>query len=282
MIIDGKALAQKTRDEIKQEVLKVTDKIGRAPSLVVILVGEDYGSSIYVNNKAKACEEVGITSHIYRLPEQASQGEVLELIDKLNSDKSVDGILVQLPLPKHINEADVLENIDYRKDVDGLHVISSGRLLQNKPTFLPCTPNGVIKMIESTGYEIEGKHAVVIGRSNIVGKPVSLLLQQKNATVTMCHSRTKDLKYFTLQADIIVSAIGKSNFITADMVSPGAMVIDVGINRGADGKLTGDVDFENVKGIASYISPVPGGVGPMTITMLLHNTVLGALTYAGV
>lgn len=280
MDIDGKKLSQKIRGDIAREVAQTQKDIGRAPCLVVILVGEDYGSSIYVKNKAQACEQVGITSHLYTLPEQTGQEELLELIGRLNHDDTIDGILVQLPLPEALDEAAVLDAIDHRKDVDGLHVISSGKLLQGKPTFLPCTPHGMIKMLEELEYDCAGKHAVVIGRSNIVGKPISLLLQRKNATVTMCHSRTKNLPELTRQADILVSAIGKAHFVTADMVKPGAVVLDVGINRGSDGKVTGDVDYEAAKDVAAYITPVPGGVGPMTITMLLHNTLWGAKQYA--
>lgn len=279
MLIDGKKIAGELRTEIAGQVEAVKQEIGRVPKLCVLLVGNDYGSSIYVRNKEKACHEVGMASEVFRLPEETTEQEVIGLVNQLNGDDTVDGILVQLPLPGHICEANVVESVDWKKDVDGLQVISSGRLLQGLDTFLPCTPHGIIQMLDKTGIPIAGKRAVVIGRSNIVGKPVSLLLLQRNATVTICHSRTKNLADITRQADILVSAVGRVHMVTADMVKPGAAVIDVGMNRGEDGKVTGDVDFAAVSTVAGYITPVPGGVGPMTITMLLYNTLRGARTY---
>ncbi len=277
-VIDGKALATQIREDLKQKVVDCEKKIGRKPCLAIILVGDDYGSGIYVRNKEKACGEVGIKSIIIKMDKEVSQEEVLAMVDKLNKDDTVDGFMVQLPLPKHIDEATVVEAISYKKDADGLHTMSCGQLLQGKDGFLPCTPHGCIKLIESTGMDIAGKNAVVIGRSNIVGKPVAMLLLRKNATVTICHSKTQNLKEICLNADIIVCAIGRAHFLTGDMVKKGATVIDVGINR-LDGKVTGDVDFDTVKDVAGFVTPVPGGVGPMTITMLMYNTVEGANKY---
>ncbi len=276
VLIDGKKIAGEIRKEIADEVIETEKKLGRKPCLAVILVGNDYGSTLYVRNKEKACEEVGMRSIVQRLPEETTQQELLDIIDGLNKKDDVDGIMVQLPLPKHIDEATVVDAISPKKDADGLHTVSCGRLLQGKKGFLPCTPHGVIELLDRSGCEIEGKNAVVIGRSNIVGKPVALMLLARNATVTVCHSRTKDIGKITREADIVVVAVGKAGFLTADMVKPGAAVIDVGMNRKPDGKATGDVDFEAVREVAGYITPVPGGVGPMTITMLLYNTLESA------
>lgn len=278
-LINGKQIADNLRHELKAQIDEFRKESGRSPGLAVILVGENFGSSIYVRNKAKGCEDVGIVSTIYRLPEQSTQGDVLSLVETLNNEPNVDGILIQLPLPKHIKESKVVGAISPLKDVDGLGIVSSGRLLHDKDCFFPCTPNGIIYMLKSIGCEMDGKNAVVVGRSNIVGKPVALLLLQNNATVTVCHSHTQNLKDITSKADILISAIGKAKFITKDMVKPGAVVIDVGISRDENGKAIGDVDFQNVKDVASFTTPVPGGVGPMTITMLLYNTLYGAKTY---
>ncbi len=271
--IDGKALAESIRAQLKREAERFSEKnceIG----LAVVLVGENPASQVYVRNKIKACEEVGIRSFAYYLNGNASEAELLELVDALNADPKVHGILVQLPLPKQIDETRVLDRIDFRKDVDGFHSVNAGNLLLGKPCLTACTPAGCIELIKSTGTQIAGKHAVVVGRSNIVGKPMALLLLQENATVTVCHSRTTDLSEVTRQADILVVAIGRANFIKPDMVKPGAVVIDVGMNR-EDGKLCGDVD-PAVGEIAGYLTPVPGGVGPMTITMLMKNTIKAA------
>lgn len=274
-LIDGKAVSLALREQLKTEVSQFERLSHRKAGLAVVLVGENPASQVYVRNKVKGCEETGIQSFAYYLPEDTSEEAVLELVDMLNEDERVNGILVQLPLPKHINEARVLARIDYRKDVDGFHAMNVGNLLLGNPSLNACTPSGVIELIKSTGTEICGKHAVVVGRSNIVGKPQALLLLRENATVTVCHSKTPDLGAITRQADILVVAIGRAKFVTADMVKPGAIVIDVGMNR-EEGKLCGDVDFENVKEVASFITPVPGGVGPMTITMLLKNTLKAA------
>ena len=274
-IIDGKSVSLALREQLKTEVAQYERLSRRTPGLAVVLVGENPASQVYVKNKIKGCEETGIRSFAYYLPADATEDAVLELVDTLNEDDRVDGILVQLPLPAQINEARVLARIDYRKDVDGFHAMNVGNLLLGNPSLNACTPSGVIELIRSTGVEISGKHAVVVGRSNIVGKPQALLLLRENATVTVCHSRTADLGAITRQADILVVAIGKAKFVTADMVKSGAVVIDVGMNR-EEGKLCGDVDFESVKEVASYITPVPGGVGPMTITMLLKNTLKAA------
>ncbi|MEG1805383.1 MAG: bifunctional methylenetetrahydrofolate dehydrogenase/methenyltetrahydrofolate cyclohydrolase FolD [Clostridia bacterium] len=270
MIIDGKALSDKIREEIKIEVSKIKEN-DKTPTLAVIIVGEDAASKIYVRNKEKACESVGMKSMTYHLPENSTDSDVIELIEALNESDNVDGLLVQVPLPKHLNEAKILSKISNDKDVDGFLRDSVGKLYLNEDGFAPCTPSGIIELIKSTGETIVGKHAVVIGRSNIVGKPVSLLLLRENATVTICHSKTVNIGQLTKQADILVVAIGKKEFVTGDMVKDGAIVIDVGMNR-VDGKLYGDVNFDEVSKIASYITPVPGGVGPMTITMLLKNT----------
>ncbi|MEG2116474.1 MAG: bifunctional methylenetetrahydrofolate dehydrogenase/methenyltetrahydrofolate cyclohydrolase FolD [Clostridia bacterium] len=270
MIIDGKALSDKIREEIKIEVSKIKEN-GKTPTLAVIIVGEDAASKIYVKNKEKACESVGMKSMTYHLPENSTDSDVIELIEALNESDNVDGLLVQVPLPKHLDEAKILSKISNDKDVDGFLRESVGKLYLNEDGFAPCTPSGIIELIKSTGETIVGKHAVVIGRSNIVGKPVSLLLLRENATVTICHSKTVNIGQLTKQADILVVAIGKKEFVTGDMVKDGAIVIDVGMNR-VDGKLYGDVNFDEVSKKASYITPVPGGVGPMTITMLLKNT----------
>ena len=278
-IIDGKTLASNIRLQLKERVSALINK-GHRPGLAVILVGDDPASQVYVRNKLRSCQEVGIESFAYRLDENTTQQELLKLIEKLNGDDAVDGILVQLPVPKHINPAAIIHAIAPKKDVDGFHVINAGLLMtrskanQKAFSFIPCTPAGVIKMIESTGIEVSGKNALVIGRSNIVGKPVALLLLERNATVTIAHSRTKNLTDLARQADILVVAIGKAKAVSADMIKPGALVIDVGINRDEQGHLCGDVDTKAACEIAGWITPVPGGVGPMTIAMLLENTVL--------
>lgn len=271
-IIDGKEVAQHIRKEVSEEVRKLKEKTGIVPGLAAVLVGSNPASEIYVRNKRKACGEAGIYSEEYKLPEETTESDLLSLIKELNEDKKIHGILVQLPLPKHINEAKILRAVSPSKDIDGFHPENVGYLVEGNPRFIPCTPHGIIKLLDYYKIEMQGKEAVVVGRSNIVGKPVSLLLLHRHATVTICHSRTKPLEDVTRRADILVAAIGRANFITGDMVKEGVVVIDVGINRNPDGKLTGDVDFEKVKEKASYITPVPGGVGPMTIAMLLWNT----------
>lgn len=270
-IIDGKKISELLRESTAETVNNRPEGI-RAPGLAVIIVGDNPASRIYVNNKKKACEVCSFTSYEYALPEDAPEEELLSLIEKLNSDDNIDGILCQLPLPSHMDENKVIDAISPEKDVDGFSPVSTGNLVAGKPCFAPCTPAGVVEMLKYEGIEISGKHCVIVGRSNIVGKPAALLMLQENATVTVCHSRTKDLTEEVKRADIIIAAIGKPGFITADMVKEGAVVIDVGINRLPSGKVTGDVDFENVKEKAAYITPVPGGVGPMTITMLMKNT----------
>lgn len=271
-LIDGKEISAYIKSKAAQEALALAQE-GRAPCLAVIIVGEDPASQIYVKNKKKACEACHIRSLEYALPETTGQQELLELINDLNNDSGVDGILCQLPLPRQIDEQAVINAISPEKDVDGFHPVNTGRLLTGEKGFVPCTPAGIIEMLKYTGVETAGKHCVVIGRSNIVGKPAALLMLRENATVTVCHSRTVGLKEIVSQADIVIAAVGKAKFVTVDMIKPGAAVIDVGINRGADGKVYGDVDFENVKEIAGAITPVPGGVGPMTIAMLMKNTV---------
>ncbi len=275
-IIDGKKVAEETRKEIALRVEELKTKTGITPGLAAVLVGDDPASQIYVRNKRKACDKVGIYSEEYKLPETTTQKELINLIDQLNNHEKIHGILVQLPLPNHIDENVIIQSISPFKDVDGFHPENVGLLVSGKPRFISCTPYGIIKMLDYYNIDIKGKEAVVVGRSNIVGKPVSFLLLHRHATVTICHSRTKRLDEVTKRADILVAAIGKANMITADMVKEGAVVIDVGINRKEDGKLTGDVDFNGVSQKASYITPVPGGVGPMTITMLLWNTVESA------
>lgn len=274
-IIDGKELSAKIREELKQKVAELKEN-GITPGLAVVLVGEDPASAIYVRNKEKGCNDIGMHSEVYRLSEETTQEELLILVDKLNNDNAINGILVQLPLPEQIDEMAVLRAINPDKDVDGFHVISAGRLLVGEKGFIACTPKGIIKLIKSTGIDIAGKNAVVVGRSNIVGKPVALLLLRENATVTVCHSKTKDLAKVCSGADILVAAIGRPEMITAEYVKEGAVVIDVGTSR-VDGKLKGDVLFSEAEKKASFITPVPGGVGPMTITMLLENTIEAAM-----
>ncbi|MBQ2865218.1 MAG: bifunctional methylenetetrahydrofolate dehydrogenase/methenyltetrahydrofolate cyclohydrolase FolD [Clostridia bacterium] len=274
-IIDGKEVAKITYKQIKARTAALREQ-GIIPGLTVIIVGENPASQTYVASKEKRALKLGWNGQVIRLPENATQQELCEVIKTLNLDDSVDGILVQLPLPKHINELEVLKCIDPEKDVDGFHIVNSGKLFAGLESFVPCTPKGIMKLIDSTGVEIEGKNAVVIGRSLIVGKPAFLLLSARNATVTLCHSKTENLAEFTRSADIVVAAIGKPNFVTADMIKPGAVVIDVGINRLPDGQLCGDVDFESVKEVAGHLTPVPGGVGQMTIAMLMENTVISA------
>jgi len=273
--IDGIALSHKLRADVSSRAAALKAK-GITPGLAVILVGENPASQVYVRNKVKACQESGLHSLLEKYSEDMSEKALLERIESLNQDSSIHGILVQLPLPQHIDAQRVIEAISPNKDVDGFHIASAGALMTGMPGFWPCTPYGCMKMLESIAYDLKGKHAVVIGRSNIVGKPMAMMLLQKNATVTICHSATPDLKAMTLLADVIVAAVGKRNVLTADMVKPGAVVLDVGMNRNDEGKLCGDVDFEGVEKVASYITPVPGGVGPMTITMLLVNTLEAA------
>ena len=272
IIIDGKEVAKEKREQIKSRV-EVLKSQGKTVGLAVIIVGENPASRVYVNNKKKGCSEVGIESFEYALPETTTEQELKELVEKLNNDDRVNGILCQLPLPKHINEDAVINTISPKKDVDAFHPQNVGHIMIGDYTFLPCTPAGIMEMLKFYNISVSGKKCVVIGRSNIVGKPMAMLLLKENGTVEICHSRTENLKEETLSADILVAAVGKANFLTADMVKQGAVVIDVGMNRDENGKLCGDVDFENVKERASYITPVPGGVGPMTITMLLENTV---------
>ena len=273
-LIDGKLISSEVKERVKAEVLKLKDE-GIETSLAVIIVGEDPASKIYVSNKKKACEALGIRSLEYALPEDTTREELLALIKTLNSESSVNGILCQLPLPRHLDETEIINAISPEKDVDAFHPQNVGHIMIGDYDFVPCTPAGIIEMLDSEGIETEGKHCVVIGRSNIVGKPMSMLLLHRNGTVTICHSRTKNLKEICKSADILVAAVGKAKFVTADMVKEGAVVIDVGMNR-QDGKLCGDVDFENVKEKASAITPVPGGVGPMTIAMLMQNTLTAA------
>ena len=275
-IIDGRAIAAKLRGEFRSRLEKVRVENGIAPGLAVALVGDNPASQVYVRMKEKACIETGIKSFIHRMDKGTSEEELLYLIDHLNRNPEVQGILVQLPLPEGISEEKVLEAIDPAKDVDGFHPYNMGRLFSGNPLFIPCTPHGIIKLLEESDIKIEGKEAVVVGRSAIVGKPVALLLLQKNATVTVCHSRTRDLPSVIKRADILVVAMGREKAIKGDFIKEGAVVIDVGVNRLEDGSLCGDVEFEEAKKRASYITPVPGGVGPMTITMLLHNTILAA------
>ncbi|WP_066257535.1 bifunctional methylenetetrahydrofolate dehydrogenase/methenyltetrahydrofolate cyclohydrolase FolD [Hydrogenophaga flava] len=274
-LIDGNALSKQLRTDVAARVTALKAK-GVTPGLAVILVGDNPASQVYVRNKVKACEDTGMHSVLETWPATMTEAELLARVDAMNNDASIHGILVQLPLPAHMNAQRVIEAISPEKDVDGFHIASAGALMTGLPGFWPCTPYGCMKMLESIGYELKGKHAVVIGRSNIVGKPMAMMLLQQNATVTICHSATKDLKAMTLQADVIVAAVGKRNVLTADMVKPGAVVLDVGMNRNDEGKLCGDVDFAGVKEVAGWITPVPGGVGPMTITMLMVNTLESA------
>ncbi|NKB82058.1 MAG: bifunctional methylenetetrahydrofolate dehydrogenase/methenyltetrahydrofolate cyclohydrolase FolD [Nitrospirales bacterium] len=280
-ILDGKLLAQTIRTQIAQETTELHSHTGIRPGLAVFLVGNDPASAVYVRNKKKACDAAGLQVHDYKLDAETNQTELLGLIEATNHDPTIHGILVQLPLPPQIDSRMILEAVSPMKDADGFHPYNMGRLLSGDPVFLPCTPKGVMKMIESTGQTIEGKRAVVLGRSNIVGKPVAALLMQANATVTVCHSKTQDLPSVTREADILIAAIGKAQFVTRDMVKNGAIVVDVGINRLDDGRLVGDVDFESVQEQAGWLSPVPGGVGPMTIAMLLSNTLEAAKRTAG-
>lgn len=275
MILDGKKVSARIKAEAAKEVEALKEK-GIKPCLAVVLVGNDPASKVYVRNKKRACEEVGIISSEYVLPEETTQEQLEDLIDTLNESENTDGILVQLPLPKHLDEKAVINRISVNKDVDAFHPVNVGKIMIGDYDFLPCTPAGVMELIKESGIDVAGKHCVVVGRSNIVGKPQAMLLLHQNGTVTVCHSKTANLKEECLRADIIVAAVGKENIITADMVKPGAVVIDVGMNRNAEGKLCGDVDFENVKEIAGAITPVPGGVGPMTIAMLMKNTVKAA------
>jgi methylenetetrahydrofolate dehydrogenase (NADP+)/methenyltetrahydrofolate cyclohydrolase len=274
-LIDGVKLSQQLRAEMAQRAAVLTS-LGKQPGLAVILVGEDPASHVYVRNKVKACGDVGFHSVMEKYEADMTEAALLARIDALNKDPKIHGILVQMPLPRHINPLKVIEAISPAKDVDGYSIMSAGELMTNSPGLRPCTPYGCMKLIESTGESLRGKHAVVIGRSNTVGKPMALLLLQANATVTICHSATPDIGYHTRQADVVVAAVGRRNTLTADMVKPGAIVIDVGINRDDNGKLCGDVDFDAVREVASHITPVPGGVGPMTITMLLMNTLQAA------
>ena len=274
-IIDGNALSAQLRQEVTQRTNALKAR-SLTPGLAVVLVGDNQASEVYVRNKVKACADSGLHSVLDRYDASMTEAQLLARIDQLNHDDSIHGILVQLPLPAHIDANKVIESISPAKDVDGFHIASAGALMVGQPGFWPCTPYGCMKMLESIGFDLRGKHAVVIGRSNIVGKPMAMMLLQKNATVTICHSGTKDLKAMTLQADVIVAAVGKRNVLTADMVKPGAVVIDVGMNRTPEGKLCGDVDYAGVREVAGFITPVPGGVGPMTITMLLVNTLESA------
>ena len=272
--IDGKAIAAAVRQEVRAEVEELT-KQGKTPGLAVIVVGDDPASRVYVNNKKKACAEAGIRSEEFALPAETTQEELLALVEELNTRDDIHGILCQLPLPKHLDDKAVIAAISPRKDVDAFHAANVGQILIGDYTFLPCTPAGVMELLHRTDISVEGKHCVVIGRSNIVGKPMAMLLLHENATVTICHSRTKNLAEICREADVLVAAVGRAGFVTPDMVKPGAVVVDVGINRGADGKLCGDVD-PSVDEVAGYLTPVPGGVGPMTIAMLLKNTITAA------
>ena len=275
-IIDGKAISAQIRQELAEETKQFAEETGILPGLAVVIVGEDPASQVYVRNKRRACEEIGFYSEAYELPESTTQEELETLVDKLNGDPKIHGILVQLPLPKHLDETEVLLKIRPDKDVDAFHPYNVGKIMIGDYSFLPCTPAGVMALLERSGVDIAGKNCVVIGRSNIVGKPMAMLLLHANGTVTICHSKTANLAEVCREADILVVAIGRADFVGADMVKPGAVVIDVGMNRRADGKLTGDVDFAAVEPIASAITPVPGGVGPMTITMLMQNTLTAA------
>ncbi|KLA24893.1 bifunctional methylenetetrahydrofolate dehydrogenase/methenyltetrahydrofolate cyclohydrolase FolD [Bacillus cereus] len=275
VIIKGNEVAEKKRAQLTEEVVKLKEQ-GIVPGLAVILVGEDPASRSYVKGKEKGCEQVGIYSELIELPETITEEHLLAEIDRLNGDDRINGILVQLPLPKHIEEKAIIERISPEKDVDGFHPISVGRMMTGQDTFLPCTPHGIVELVKETHLDISGKHVVVIGRSNIVGKPVGQLFLNENATVTYCHSKTQNMKELTKLADILIVAVGRPKMVTADYIKEGAVVIDVGVNRLETGKLCGDVDFDNVLDVAGYITPVPKGVGPMTITMLLHNTVESA------
>lgn len=275
-IISGKEVSAKVKNEVKEKTLELKNK-GIEVGLAVVIVGDDPASRVYVNNKKKACEEVGFTSYEYALPAETTEAELLALVDKLNKDDKVNGILVQLPVPKHINETAVINAISPDKDVDAFHPVNVGKIMIGDYAFLPCTPAGVMELIDSTGVDIAGKSCVVIGRSNIVGKPMSMLLLHRSGTVTICHSKTKNLKEICANADILVAAVGRPNFVTGDMVKEGAVVIDVGINRLENGRLCGDVNYEEAEKKAAFITPVPGGVGPMTIAMLMKNTLTAAM-----
>lgn len=274
-IIDGKALSQKIKENISEEVSELKNK-GIIPGLAVILVGDDPASKVYVNNKKKACAQVGIYSEEYLLPADTDEKTLLDLIAKLNADDRINGVLLQAPIPPHLDYRKISETISPMKDVDAFHPYNVGKIMIGDFDFVPCTPAGVVELIKSTGTTIESKNCVVIGRSNIVGKPQAMLLLKENGTVTVCHSKTKDIASVTRNADILVVAVGKAGFVTGDMIKPGAVVIDVGMNRNSEGKLCGDVDFASAESVASWITPVPGGVGPMTVTMLLKNTVKAA------
>ena len=272
VIIDGNKIAQEIRHEVRKQALSLKEKTGIVPGLAVVMVGEDHASLVYVGRKAKACAEVGFLSREYKLSADTSEAKLLNIISELNADQVIHGILVQLPLPKHIHTDKIIAAIDPRKDVDGFHPYNVGGLISGNPLFVPCTPRGIMELISRTGIELSGKEAVVVGRSNIVGKPIALLLLAQHATVTICHSRTKDLPAVTRRADVLIAAVGKAEIIKANMIKEGAVVIDVGVNRLESGKLAGDVAFNEVAPIASYITPVPGGVGPITIAMLMRNT----------
>ena len=277
-IIDGRLVTAKIREEIKNESAAFEKETGVKPGLAVIIVGDDPASQVYVRNKGKACEEVGFYSEIHRLPTETTEEELLTLVHSLNENEKIHGILVQSPLPKHLDEALIVNNIRYEKDVDAFHPVNVGKIMIGDYNFLPCTPAGVMELLKAYDIDVCGKEVAVVGRSNIVGKPQAMLMLHANATVTICHSRTKNLKEVLNRADVVVMAIGKAKFLTADMIKEGAVVIDVGMNRDENGKLCGDVDFEECEKKASYITPVPGGVGPMTITMLMKNTLTAAKT----
>lgn len=280
-VMSGKEVSAFVRGQIKEETALFTEKTGITPGLAVVIVGEDPASQVYVRNKHRACQEVGFKSEVYELPAETTEEELLSLVERLNADSTIHGILVQLPLPRHIDEGKVIHAISPEKDVDAFHPQNVGRITIGDYDFLPCTPAGVMEILKYYGVSLEGKECVVVGRSNIVGKPQALLLLEQNATVTVCHSRTRDLGEVTRRADVLVVAVGRPRFIGADMVKQGAVVVDVGINRLPDGTLCGDVDYEAVSAVASAMTPVPGGVGPMTITMLLRNTLSAAKAFAG-
>lgn len=277
-LLSGKVVSARVKEELKSEVQELKNK-GKQTGLAVVLVGEDPASKVYVRNKEKACEEIGIYSEMHKLPEETTEEELLALINKLNNDEKIDGILVQLPLPEHLNDKVIINNIRPDKDVDAFHPVNVGKIMIGDFDFLPCTPAGIMELIHESGVDVDGKNCVVIGRSNIVGKPMSMLLLHENGTVTTCHSHTKDLSEVTKQADILVAAVGIAKFVKADMVKSGAVVIDVGMDRDENGKLCGDVDFDSVEPVAGAITPVPGGVGPMTIAMLMRNTVTASKNF---
>lgn len=277
-ILSGKVVSARVKQELKAEV-ETLKNAGKQTGLAVVLVGEDPASKVYVRNKEKACEEIGVYSEMHKLPEETTEEELIALINKLNNDEKIDGILVQLPLPKHLDDKVIINNIRPDKDVDAFHPVNVGKIMIGDFDFLPCTPAGIMELIHESGVDVDGKNCVVIGRSNIVGKPMSMLLLHENGTVTTCHSHTKDLAEVTKQADILVAAVGIPKFVKADMVKPGAVVIDVGMDRDEEGKLCGDVDFDSVEPVAGAITPVPGGVGPMTIAMLMRNTVTASKNF---